>query len=130
LWDEICLHYDTGISEVEAYQKTWAGLKPYVSTPIFNEVTKKLDIQKNDAEWWCDACVGYFQHFSKKDLPAGVRPLNMPIDSVQTKSVLSDRYGMPTHDENNKPVLVTNRRFRPGGPMSSGGPVPGERPRR
>ena len=33
-------------------------------------------------------------------------------------------------DENNKPVLVTNRRFRPGGPMSSGGPVPGERPRR
>ena len=52
----------------------------------------------------------------------------MPIDSVQTKSILSDRYGMPTHDENNKPVLVTNRRFRPGGPMSSGGPVPGERP--
>ena len=130
LWDEICLHYDTGISEVEAYQKTWASLKPYVSAPIFNEVTKKLDIQKNDAEWWRDACVGYFQQFSKKDLPAGVRPLNMPIDSVQTKSVLSDRYGMPTHDENNKPVLVTNRRFRPGGPMSSGGPVPGERPRR
>ena len=128
LWDEICLHYDTGISEVEAYQKTWESLKPYVSTAIFNEVTKKLDIQKNDAEWWRDACVGYFQQFSKKELPAGVRPLNMPIDSVQTKSVLSDRAGMPTHDENNKPVLVTNRRFRPGGPMSSGGPVPGQRP--
>ena len=126
LWDEICLHYDTGISQVEAFQKTWAGLEPYVSAPIFAEVTRKLDIQKNDAEWWRDACVGYFQTFSNKDLPAGVRPLNMPIDSVMTKSVLSDRYGMPTHDENNKPVLVTNRRFRPGGAMSSGGPVPGE----
>ena len=120
LWDEICLHYDTGISEVENFQKVWAGLKPYVSESIFNEVTKKLDIQKNDAQWWRDACVGYFQTFSHMDLPEGVRPLGMPIDSVMTKSVLSDRYGMPTHDENNKPVLVQNRRYRPGGLMSSG----------
>lgn len=120
LWDEICLHYDTGISEVEGFQKTWAGLQPYVSGAIFDEVTKKLEIQKNDAEWWRDACVGYFQTFSRMDLPDGVRPLGMPIDSVMTKSVLSDRYGMPTHDENNKPVLVQNRRYRPGGLMSSG----------
>lgn len=124
LWDEICLHYDLGISQVEQYQKTWESLKPYVSESIFNEVTKKLDIQKNDAEWWRDACVGYFQQFSKKELPAGVRPLNMPIDSVQIKSVQSDRAGMPVHDENNKPILLTNRRFRPGGMMSSGGPAP------
>lgn len=123
LWDEICLHYDNGISQVEQYQKTWESLKPYVSESIFDEVTKKLDIQKNDAEWWRDACVGYFQTFSKKDLPAGVRPLNMPVDSIQIKSVQSDRAGMPVHDENNKPVLLTNRRFRPGGMMSSGGPV-------
>ena len=122
LWDEICLHYDAGISQVEAYQKTWESLKPYVSEAIFNEVTKKLDIQKNDAEWWRDACVGYFQTFSKKDLPEGVRPLNMPIDSIMTKSVKSDRSGMPVHDENNKPVLQANRRFRPGGNLSSGGP--------
>ena len=64
--------------------------------------------------------MGYFQTFSRMDLPDGVRPLGMPIDSVMTKSVLSDRYGMPTHDENNKPVLVQNRRYRPGGLMSSG----------
>ena len=123
LWDEICLHYDMGISQVEEYQKTWESLKPYVSESIFNEVTKKLDIQKNDAEWWRDACVGYFQTFSKKELPAGVRPINMPIDSVRIKSVQSDRAGMPVHDENNKPILMTNRRFRPG--MMPGGPRPG-----
>lgn len=52
----------------------WAKLKPYVSESIFNEVSEKLDIQKNDAEWWRDACVGYFQTFSNKELPAGVRP--------------------------------------------------------
>lgn len=106
IWDELCLHYDRGISEVEQYRKTWDGLRPYVSEPIFNEVKKKLEIQKNDAEWWRDACIGYFQTFSGRPLPQGVRPLNIPIDSLRTKSMLSDRYGMPTHDENNKPVLV------------------------
>ena len=47
----------------------------------------------------------------------------MPIDSVMTKSVRSDRAGMPAHDENLRPILVPNRRFVPGGTMSSGGPV-------
>ena len=117
------MHYDTGISQVEGFRKTWASLQPYVSTDIFNEVTGKLEIQYNDALWWRDACVGYFQTFSGKALPSGVRPLDMPIDSVMTKSMLSKRNGMPTHDENNKPVLVPNRRFVPGGTMSSGGPV-------
>lgn len=110
LWDEICLHYDKGISQVEEYQKTWASLQPYVSQQIFDEVTQKLDIQKKDAEWWRDACVGYFQTFSEKELPDGARPLNIPIDSLLKKRVKSDRYGMPYHDENNRPVLVDNVR--------------------
>ena len=116
LWDELCRHYDDGISAVEGYQKTWERLRPYVSEDIFKEVEKKLDIQKNDAEWWRDACIGYFQTFSGRPLPDGVRPLNMPIDSLRTKSMLSNRYGMPTHDENNEPVLV-NRMRRGHGPV-------------
>ena len=116
LWDELCRHYDDGISAVEGYQKTWESLKPYVSEDIFKEVQKKLDIQKNDAEWWRDACIGYFQTFSGRSLPDGVRPLNMPIDSLRTKSMLSNRYGMPTHDENNEPILV-NRMRRGHGPV-------------
>lgn len=127
VWDEICLHYDKGISEVEGFQKTWKSLQPYVSAEIFTEVSNKLEIQKNDAEWWRDACVGFFQTYSKRDIPEDVRPLNMPIDSVMTKQMLSKRNGMPTHDENNMPVLVPNRRFVPGGQMSSGGPVAGDK---
>lgn len=87
-------------------QKTWAKLKPYVSESIFNEVSEKLDIQKNDAEWWRDACVGYFQTFSNKELPAGVKPLNTPIDSLMNSRVKSNRYGMPYHDENHKPIII------------------------
>ncbi len=111
VWDEICRHYDCGVKTVSDYQKTWGSLKPYVSEPLFLEVKKKLDIQHNDAIWWRDACVGYFQLFSKRDLPTDVEPLQTPIDSLMSKSILSDRYGMPAHDENNRPVLVKNRRF-------------------
>ena len=52
-------------------QKTWAKLKPYVSESIFNEVSEKLDIQKNDAEWWRDACVLFFQQYSGLPIPKG-----------------------------------------------------------
>ena len=115
IWDEICLHYDTGISQVEGFQKTWASLKPYVSESIFNEVTDKLEKQHNDAEWWRDACVGYFQQFSKRDLPAGVRPLMMPVDSIRSKTLVSDRNGMPVYGDDNRVVLEKRRmRFRPG----------------
>lgn len=111
VWDEICLHYDRGVKAVSDYQKTWDSLKPYVSEPLFLEAEKKLAIQHNDAIWWRDACVGYFQLFSKRALPSDVEPLQTPIDSLMSKSILSDRYGMPAHDENNRPVLVKNKRF-------------------
>lgn len=109
VWDEICLHYDKGISQVEDFLATWDGLKPYVSEDIFNEVKRKLTIQYNDAQWWRDACVGYFQTFSRRDLPASVRPLNISIDTLMRKTIKSDRLGMPYHDENLKPVLVGRR---------------------
>lgn len=125
LWDELCLHYDRGISSVESYQRTWKRLERHVSPAIFAEVSKKLDIQKNDALWWRDACVGYFQTFSGMPLPSGVRPLGVPVDSLRIKSVLSDRYGLPVHDERNRPVLVTPaRRARLGGLPGQDSSVP------
>ena len=56
LWDEICLHYDTGIRQVEEFRRTWDGLEPYVSPALFAEAKRKLEIQQHDAEWWRDAC--------------------------------------------------------------------------
>jgi alpha-glucuronidase len=113
LWDEICLHYDRGIRTVQGFQKTWAGLKPYVSASIFDEVNTKLDIQQNDARWWRDACVGYFQLFSKRPLPADAAPLETPIDSLINRNIQSDRLGMPIHDEAHRPVIPAPRFRRP-----------------
>ena len=110
IWDEICLHYDQGIKQVEGYQTLWESLKPYVAPAIYEEVATKLDIQKHDAQWWRDACVGYFQTLSREPLPEEVEPLGTPIDTLMQKLLQSDRLGMPVHDENHNPVLVKPRR--------------------
>ena len=113
MWDEICLHYDAGIRQVEEFRKTWAGLKPYVAPALWEETATKLEIQQHDAEWWRDANVGYFQQINGLPLPADVRPLDTPIDSLIYRQVQSDRLGMPIHDENNRPVIVAPRFRRP-----------------
>ena len=69
LWDELVYHYDKGVKEVEAFQNVWATLKGKVSDPVFNEVTEKLKVQLDEAQWWRDGCLLYFQTFSKMDIP-------------------------------------------------------------
>ena len=113
MWDEICLHYDRGVRQVEEFRKTWAELEPYVAPALFAETAGKLEIQQHDAEWWRDACVGYFQTFSQRPLPAEVRPLDTPIDSLQFRQIRSDRLGMPIHDEHRRPVIDAPRFRRP-----------------
>jgi alpha-glucuronidase len=105
LWDEICLHYYRGVREVEGFQKTWERVKPYVSPGLWQDAADKLDIQKHDAEWWRDACVGYFQTLSQRPLPGDVRPLGTPIDSLINRQIRSDRLGMPLHDDQHRPIL-------------------------
>jgi alpha-glucuronidase len=109
VWDEICLHYDTGIRQVEGFRQTWADLKPYVSPILWEEAGKKLEIQQHDAEWWRDANVGYFQQINGLPLPADVRPLDTPIDSLIFRQIQSDRLGMPIHDADNRPVILAPR---------------------
>ena len=109
LWDEICRHYDRGVRAVEGFRRTWSGLKPYVAPALFDEVAGKLETQLNDAKWWRDACVGYFQTFSGRPLPADVAPLDTPVDSLLYYSVQSDRYGLPVHGADHRPVLVPPR---------------------
>ena len=112
LWDEICLHYDKGIQTVEGFRKTWQELKPYVSPALWEETDRKLTIQANDGRWWRDANVGYFQTFSGRPVPEDVEPLRTPIDSLIFRSIVSDRLGMPQHDEEGNPIIISMRRFR------------------
>jgi alpha-glucuronidase len=80
LWQELVTHYDHGISEVEAMQKTWQTLEPYVDEQRFAKTRIYLKIQHKEALWWRDACLAYFMSVSKLPLPAGARPPAHPLE--------------------------------------------------
>ena len=74
LWDELSLHYQTGVDAVRGWQKSWDGLAGLVDQERFSQVQALLARQEREAEQWRDACLLYFQQFSHRPLPAGVEP--------------------------------------------------------
>lgn len=71
LWEELCVRYAAGVEAVRGMQRTWVELEPYVDAARFEHVRALLDVQEKEAIWWRDACVLYFQTFSKMPLPSG-----------------------------------------------------------
>jgi alpha-glucuronidase len=69
LWDELCFKYDKGVKEVGEMKKKWAGLKNEIDGERFNHVSMLLEIQEREAKWWRNACLLYFQQFSKRPFP-------------------------------------------------------------
>ena len=71
-WDELCHKYDEGVHQARHFLTVWDSMQPYVDAQRFQEVQRKLRIQARDAEWWRDACLLYFQTFSKRPIPQDV----------------------------------------------------------
>lgn len=72
LWDAIGLTYQEGVDDVKKMQQTWQDMKPFVDETRFEEVSMALSIQLKEAKWWRDACMLYFQQFSKMPFPDGM----------------------------------------------------------
>jgi len=70
LWDELCYQYYTGAERVKNMQQVWNGLKEFMDTERFEQIKMLLQIQYNEAIWWRNACLLYFQTFSKLPIPA------------------------------------------------------------
>ena len=70
LWDELCYKYYSGVDSVRWMQHTWNGLKKYIDEERFEQVKMLLVIQEKEAVWWRNACLLYFQTFSKMPIPA------------------------------------------------------------
>lgn len=69
LWNELIKHYDDGVKSVQTMQTTWKQLAGEIDDDRHQEVTQLLKIQYEEAKWWRDACLLYFQWFSKLPLP-------------------------------------------------------------
>ncbi len=80
LWDGLGIRYQEGVNRVREAQKTWAVMEPYVNKQQFEEVRMLLGIQHEEAQWWRDACMLYFQTFSKQPFP---EEMETPLHSLE-----------------------------------------------
>ncbi|HEY4788612.1 MAG TPA: alpha-glucuronidase [Bacteroidales bacterium] len=84
LWEEMCYHYDTGLQQVRQFQKIWDEVQPYVDPERFAAVQSKLRNQCRNAQIWKDACLLYFQQFSRTPIPYDIeRPVNDLNDIIE-----------------------------------------------
>jgi len=82
LWNELIARYQLGVRQVARMQAVWAAQKPYVDAERFRKTADFLAIQHREAIWWRDACLAYFQTFSKRPFPDGYAP-KYPLDYYQ-----------------------------------------------
>ncbi|WP_167619179.1 alpha-glucuronidase [Maribellus sediminis] len=69
LWDEMCYRYDAGVKQVRTFQQLWDKTERFVDPERFAAVQHKLTEQSMNALEWKDACLLYFQQFSKLPIP-------------------------------------------------------------
>ncbi len=69
LWGELCYRYNRGVESVRRMQQTWDTLAAFVDEARFEHVRWLLRIQEKEARWWRDACLSYFQSFSRLPIP-------------------------------------------------------------
>ncbi|AHF14264.1 alpha-glucuronidase [Niabella soli DSM 19437] len=70
LWEALCYKYNIGCDSVKWMQREWNAVKPFIDEERFKQVQQLLVIQEKEAVWWRDACLLYFQTFSKMPVPA------------------------------------------------------------
>nr|WP_314446197.1 alpha-glucuronidase family glycosyl hydrolase [uncultured Sphingomonas sp.] len=83
LWSELLHRYDRGVSHVTAMRQSWASLAGDIDPERHREVAAFLAIQQQEAVWWRDASIAYWQHVSGRPLPSGVRPPTHPLSHYQ-----------------------------------------------
>ncbi len=70
LWDELVAYYYKGVEEVRGMRKLWDSMEGKIDAERFNHVKQLLKVQEDEAIWWRDGCVLYFQTFSKRPIPS------------------------------------------------------------
>ena len=66
--------------KVKQMQQTWTNVKPFVDKDRFEQVAQLLNIQYEEAVWWRNACLLYFQTFSKQPIPANYEKPDRSLD--------------------------------------------------
>ena len=79
VWDELAYRYSRGVSTVHSMAATWNSLKSHIDPERFYETAAFLGEQQQEAQWWRDACIAYFQSKSGLPLAPGIAAPQHPL---------------------------------------------------
>lgn len=96
LWENLFMRYDAGIREAASFVGTWKAMKPYVDKTIYERQLRRFERQAADAWWWKDACMLYFQTFSKLPWPEWSPAPIHDLDKLQQFKLNIDNYTCPS----------------------------------
>ena len=71
LWQELCMKYNMGVAMVEVYRDFWhTSAKQYMKghEQEWQHTDSLLNVQLENAKEWRNACLKYFQTFSKMEI--------------------------------------------------------------
>ncbi|MBC7890161.1 MAG: alpha-glucuronidase [Ferruginibacter sp.] len=80
LWNELCHQYNSGVDSVKWMRQVWNKHKTRVDAIRFRQVAMLLEIQEKEAAWWRNACLLYFQTFSKMTIPEKYEKPDQTLD--------------------------------------------------
>jgi alpha-glucuronidase len=75
----------------------WDGMGDFVDSERFAAVQHKLRIQARDAVWWRDACLLYFQTFSRRPIPQDVEHPVHNLDEMMLFRINITNYENPPY---------------------------------
>ena len=92
LWEALCHTYDQGVREAEAFSTVWKAMRHYVDAERHEAQQKLFDRQAKDAWWWRDACLLYFQQFSRQPLPLDCPKPRHSLTDLMSYKLVMDNY--------------------------------------
>ena len=113
MWDNLCYTYDRGVQQAADFVKTWEEMKRYLFVQVsqdsfvgdfnapmrpdytrerYEQQLQRFQRQAQDAQWWRDACLLYFQQFSHRPLPPDSPAFRYTLEQVTNYHLRMDNY--------------------------------------
>lgn len=70
MWNDLVDHYHQGVDGVREMRKIWDSLDGKIDAERYDHVKHLLKVQEDEAIWWRDGCLLYFQSFSNRPIPS------------------------------------------------------------
>jgi alpha-glucuronidase len=85
LWPELVHEYDQGVAAAKDLRRRWRRLERDIDARRFAEVADLLDVQVDEAQWWRDACIAYFQSVSGLPMPRGTKAPPLTLEAYKSR---------------------------------------------